>query len=236
MPLAVTVHPRRAPRMDRPGGNLRGGRGRRLPHHRSAPRPSPRSFIVDGDVVRGRGPGGSIDGRTWTVTRRAVLVAADAFRTPQLLWASKIRPTALGHYLNDHTQVMGLATVDLRGRTAAGTRGSRGPADRGLLDAVLGRASVPRADHAVRPVADRPRAGGPPGPEPTRPSASACSCRRTSGSKTPCTFSDDTRGRVRHAADVHHVRPHRRGRRARSTKPRRYLERSATAIGTGRRR
>jgi choline dehydrogenase-like flavoprotein len=31
-----------------------------------------------------------------------VIVAADSLRTPQLLWASGIRPGALGHYLNDH--------------------------------------------------------------------------------------------------------------------------------------
>jgi choline dehydrogenase-like flavoprotein len=31
-----------------------------------------------------------------------VVVAADSLRTPQLLWASGIRPRALGHYLNDH--------------------------------------------------------------------------------------------------------------------------------------
>jgi hypothetical protein len=31
-----------------------------------------------------------------------VIVAADAYRSPQLLWASHIRPKALGHYLNEH--------------------------------------------------------------------------------------------------------------------------------------
>jgi choline dehydrogenase-like flavoprotein len=31
-----------------------------------------------------------------------IVVAADSLRTPQLLWASGIRPRALGHYLNDH--------------------------------------------------------------------------------------------------------------------------------------
>lgn len=35
-----------------------------------------------------------------------VVVAADALRTPQLLWASGIRPDALGRYLNDQTQVV----------------------------------------------------------------------------------------------------------------------------------
>ncbi|MDZ7899204.1 MAG: GMC oxidoreductase [Arcicella sp.] len=36
------------------------------------------------------------------ITAKIVIVAADALRTPQLLWASKIRPKALGHYLNEH--------------------------------------------------------------------------------------------------------------------------------------
>ena len=37
---------------------------------------------------------------------RYVVVGADALRTPQLLWASGIRPDALGRYLNDQAQVV----------------------------------------------------------------------------------------------------------------------------------
>lgn len=36
------------------------------------------------------------------IKAKIVIVAADALRTPQLLWASGIRPRALGHYLNEH--------------------------------------------------------------------------------------------------------------------------------------
>jgi choline dehydrogenase-like flavoprotein len=40
-----------------------------------------------------------------------VFVAADSLRTPQLLFKSGIRPRALGHYLNDHGQILGLAEL-----------------------------------------------------------------------------------------------------------------------------
>ena len=36
------------------------------------------------------------------IKAKIIIAAADTFRTPQLLWASGIRPTALGHYLNEH--------------------------------------------------------------------------------------------------------------------------------------
>ncbi|MXS75908.1 choline dehydrogenase [Microbacterium sp. CSI-V] len=45
-------------------------------------------------------------GEEHEVAARAVVVAADALRTPQLLWASGVRPPALGRYLNDQAQVV----------------------------------------------------------------------------------------------------------------------------------
>ncbi|GAA0487166.1 GMC oxidoreductase [Microbacterium aurantiacum] len=47
-----------------------------------------------------------VDGREYEVDAPTVVVAADALRTPQLLWASDIRPPALGRYLNDQPQVV----------------------------------------------------------------------------------------------------------------------------------
>jgi choline dehydrogenase-like flavoprotein len=45
-------------------------------------------------------------GQSHDVRARFVVVAADALRTPQLLWASGIRPDALGRYLNDQAQIV----------------------------------------------------------------------------------------------------------------------------------
>jgi choline dehydrogenase-like flavoprotein len=53
-------------------------------------------------------------GTTETIRPRVVVVAADSLRTPQLLWASGIRPRALGHYLNDHIQILAAVPSSLR--------------------------------------------------------------------------------------------------------------------------
>ncbi len=50
-------------------------------------------------------------GERSVIGARAVVVAGDALRTPQLLWASGIRPAALGRYLNDQPQVMAAALL-----------------------------------------------------------------------------------------------------------------------------
>lgn len=76
-----------------------------------------------------------------TVPADVVVVAADAFRSPQLLWASGIRPTALGHYLTEHPVV--ISTVAL----AADRMGRFATEDE--LDAEL----ATRAKNAADPVA-----------------------------------------------------------------------------------
>ncbi|RKO23466.1 choline dehydrogenase [Pseudarthrobacter phenanthrenivorans] len=67
--------------------------------------------VAAGVEVQDRRTGG-----THQVSARYVVVGADALRTPQLLWASGIRPDALGRYLNDQAQVVFASR--LRGVTA----------------------------------------------------------------------------------------------------------------------
>jgi pyranose oxidase len=50
-------------------------------------------------------------GESYAVTARFVVVACDALRSPQLLFASGIRPDALGKYLNDQPQVVALVRL-----------------------------------------------------------------------------------------------------------------------------
>ncbi|SEF27695.1 Choline dehydrogenase [Amycolatopsis pretoriensis] len=53
-----------------------------------------------------------LDGSVRTVAATVVIAAADSLRTPQLLWASDIRPDALGRYLGDHIIVSAAITPD----------------------------------------------------------------------------------------------------------------------------
>ncbi len=67
-------------------------------------------------VVDGRAAGVQLrdraTGNVTAVRATHVVVAADSLRTPQLLFASGVRPRALGHYLNEHPQVSIMAEVD----------------------------------------------------------------------------------------------------------------------------
>ncbi|WP_382303716.1 GMC oxidoreductase [Herbiconiux sp. UC225_62] len=51
-------------------------------------------------------------GETSVFPADLVVVAADAFRSPQLLWASGVRPRALGHYLTEHPVVISTVALD----------------------------------------------------------------------------------------------------------------------------
>lgn len=52
------------------------------------------------------------DAKEVEIRGRAVIIAADTLRTPQLLWASGIRPHALGLYLNEHATIDGDVWID----------------------------------------------------------------------------------------------------------------------------
>lgn len=51
-------------------------------------------------------------GEARVIEADVVVVAADALRTPQVLWASGIRPDALGHYMNEHAMLTGRTELD----------------------------------------------------------------------------------------------------------------------------
>src|SRR4029453_3197092 len=69
-----------------------------------------RLVVEDGQVVAAE-LGSRADGSVEVVHPRAVVVAADALRTPQLLWASGVRPAALGRYLTEHPLVFGVVAL-----------------------------------------------------------------------------------------------------------------------------
>lgn len=69
-------------------------------------------------------------GESSEVRARFVVVAADALRTPQLLWASGIRPDALGRYLNDQAQIV----FAVRIRDLEPSVGTDGPGATGLSE------------------------------------------------------------------------------------------------------
>lgn len=62
--------------------------------------------LTDGGAASGVRVRDDRSGEEHDVAARYVVVAADALRSPQLLFASGIRPNALGRYLNDQPQIV----------------------------------------------------------------------------------------------------------------------------------
>ena len=71
-----------------------------------------RRIVVDGDRATGVEVVDLGSGERSRIDARAVVVAADAWRTPRLLHVSGIRPQALGRYLTEHPQIMAASVLD----------------------------------------------------------------------------------------------------------------------------
>ena len=71
-----------------------------------------RRILTDGARATGVLLEDAVTGEQEELHADAVVVAADAMRTPQLLWASGIRPEALGHYLTEHPVIFSCIALD----------------------------------------------------------------------------------------------------------------------------
>nr|BBE36490.1 FAD dependent glucoside oxidereductase [Microbacterium sp.] len=97
---------------------------------------------AEGGMATGVETVDAVTGAREEIPARAVVVAGDAIRSPQLLWASGIRPPALGCYLNDQPQVTVGARVDVPRVNAAID------AEADLRETLTGVCWVPFADGA----------------------------------------------------------------------------------------
>jgi choline dehydrogenase-like flavoprotein len=70
-------------------------------------------ILVDGTRATGVRVRTVATGDEFEIRAQTVLVCADTLRTPQLLFASGIRPDALGRYLNEHAFVTSRVLMDL---------------------------------------------------------------------------------------------------------------------------
>jgi choline dehydrogenase-like flavoprotein len=71
------------------------------------------ALLVTGERVTGVRLRRTADGRECELHADTVVLCADALRTPQLLYASGIRPRALGRHLNEHAFVTARVLLDL---------------------------------------------------------------------------------------------------------------------------
>lgn len=71
-----------------------------------------RKILMDGNRATGVLIEDAVTGEQSELLADRVIVAADAIRTPQLLWASGVRPKALGHYLTEHPVSFSVIAID----------------------------------------------------------------------------------------------------------------------------
>jgi choline dehydrogenase-like flavoprotein len=83
------------------------------PHFTLLPGTQAVRLLHDGGEVRGVEVREVATGAHQELRATVTVVCADAIRTPQLLFASQIRPTALGRYLNEHAFLTGRVLTDL---------------------------------------------------------------------------------------------------------------------------
>jgi len=149
MPLACTPRPGRRPLWAGPDtvlGPLAGAHATAADgRFRIADETMCRRLLFNGRTVTGALLEHLPTGTEYAVEASAVVVAADALRTPQLLWASGIRPEALGRYLNDQPKTV--SSVHVKDGPTAGV-GARGTVEFGgdIRDLETGRFWVPFAD------------------------------------------------------------------------------------------
>jgi choline dehydrogenase-like flavoprotein len=99
-----------------------------------------RHLLVGGGGVTGVALEDRRTGDRYEVDASAAVVAGDTLRTPQLLWASGIRPPALGRYLTEHPFTFAVVVVDPQlVQPTDAARGER-------LDPVLSVITVPFSD------------------------------------------------------------------------------------------
>jgi hypothetical protein len=105
-----------------------------------------RAVTLEGEIATGAVVEHLPTGQLTSVRAKAVAIAADALRTPQLLWSSGVRPTSLGHYLNDHPKLICAVNFDPSAdRAVEAALGSVHPRP-GMDDAVVGMFWVPFED------------------------------------------------------------------------------------------
>ncbi|WP_370518475.1 GMC oxidoreductase [Nostocoides sp. HKS02] len=106
-PMPLAVQTRDDGRVTWSGSDVvYGDATRSNPRHSLFPEAQVRVLRLEDGCVSGVVVRDLQDGTEHYVAAGQVVVAADAVRTPQLLWASGIRPRALGRYLNDQSQVI----------------------------------------------------------------------------------------------------------------------------------